>query len=101
MASERVTVTLPKEMLEEIDQRERNRSRFVQRAIGYELHRLRQEELRQSLDSPHPDTQEVAESGFYEWADQAHDGDDELTDSSAGRSVRWDEKHGGWIEEER
>jgi metal-responsive CopG/Arc/MetJ family transcriptional regulator len=29
MASERVTITLPKEMVQEIDGRERNRSRFV------------------------------------------------------------------------
>lgn len=97
MASERVTVTLPEEMVEEIDLRESNRSRFVQRAISHEFQRLREEELRQSLDNPHPDSREVAESGFREWAGQADVGDDELLDSSAGRGVRWQEER-GWVE---
>ena len=101
MASERVTVTIPEKKLEEIDLRARTRSRYVQRSIGHELERLRQEELLQSLDSPHPDSQEVAESGFYEWAGQAHDGDDELAATSAGTAIRWDEKDGGWVEEDR
>ena len=46
MASQRMTVTLPEEMVHEIDGHERNRSRFVQRAVARELERLRQEKLR-------------------------------------------------------
>ena len=70
MASERVTVTLPEEMVQEIDDREGNRSRFVQKAVARELERLRQEQLQRSLDNPHADTEGVAESGFREWAAQ-------------------------------
>ena len=97
MASERVTVTLPEEMVHEIDAPERNRSRFVQRAVARELERLRQEELRRSLDNPHTDSEAVAESGFSEWADLAVAGDRELLDAAAGKEVRWDSDR-GWVE---
>jgi post-segregation antitoxin (ccd killing protein) len=97
MASERVTITLPEEMVQEIDGRERNRSRFVQRAIARELERMRQEELRRSLDNPHSDSEAVAESGFSEWADLAAAGDQDLLDASAGKEVHWDADR-GWIE---
>ena len=97
MASERVTITLPEEMVQELDGRERNRSRFVQRAIARELERMRQEELRRSLDNPHSDSEVVAESGFSEWADLAAHDDQELLDASAGREVHWDSER-GWIE---
>lgn len=96
MASERVTITLPEELVQEIDERERNRSRFVQRAVARELDRLRQEELRRSLDNPHTDSEAVAESGFSEWADLADAGDQELLDASAGQEIRWSDD--GWIE---
>jgi hypothetical protein len=97
MASERVTITLPKEMVQEIDGRERNRSRFVQRAVASELERIRQQELQRSLDNPHSDSDVVAEAGFSEWADQAAAGDQELLDSTAGKEIRWDADR-GWIE---
>jgi len=100
MASERVTITLPQEMVQEIDGRERNRSRFVQRAIARELERMRQEELRRSLDNPHSDSEAVAESGFSEWADLAAPGDQDLLDASAGKEVRWDADR-GWIEADK
>jgi hypothetical protein len=96
MASERVTITLPKEIVQEIDGRERNRSRFVQRAVARELDRLRQEELARSLDNPHIDSEAVAESGFSEWADLTAEADDELLDASTGKEIRWD-ADGGWI----
>ena len=99
MASERVTITLPEEMVQEIDGRERNRSRFVQRAVARELERLRQQELRRSLDNPHADSETVAESGFSEWADLAAPGDQELLDNAAGKEIRWDANR-GWIETE-
>ena len=100
MASERLTVTLPEEMVHEIDGHERNRSRFVQRAVARELERLRQEKLRQSLDNPHIDSEVVAESGFSEWADLGAGRDQDLLDATAGKKVRWD-ADGGWIEEDR
>jgi Arc/MetJ-type ribon-helix-helix transcriptional regulator len=97
MASERVTITLPEEMVQEIDGRERNRSRFVQQAVARELERLRQQELQRSLDNPHTDSEAVAESGFSEWADLAAAGDQELLDTAAGKEIRWDADR-GWIE---
>jgi hypothetical protein len=99
MASERVTISLPEEMVQEIDGRERNRSRFVQRAIAGELERLRQQELQRSLDNPHTDSEVVAETGFSEWADQAAADDQELLDASSGKEIRWDADR-GWIKEE-
>lgn len=97
MASERMTVTLPEEMVHEIDGHERNRSRFVQRAVARELERLRQEKLRQSLDNPHTDSEILAESGFSEWADLGADTDQDLLDAEAGKKVRWDSDR-GWLE---
>jgi len=92
-----MTVTLPEEMVHEIDGYERNRSRFVQRAVARELERLRQEKLRQSLDNPHIDSEIVAESGFSEWADQGADTDQDLVDAEAGKKVSWDLDR-GWLE---
>jgi hypothetical protein len=92
-----MTVTLPQEMVREIDGHERNRSRFVQRAVAHELERLRQEKLQQSLDNPHADSEVVAESGFSEWADLGADGDQDLLDAAAGKRIRWDSSQ-GWIE---
>jgi hypothetical protein len=95
---ERVTVTLPHQLVEEIDQLERNRSRFVLEAVTRELERRRREHLRRSLDAPHPDSEEVAEAGLDDWADRlpAEDASD-LLDSSAGRPVRWRQGE-GWEE---
>ena len=39
--TERVTVTLPGEVVQEVDRREQNRSRFVLDAIRHELERRR------------------------------------------------------------
>ena len=49
MPHERITVTLPKDVIRDIDQQENNRSRFVLLAIKRELERRRREDLRQSL----------------------------------------------------
>ena len=99
MASERLTVTLPEEMVREIEEQERNRSRFVQRAVARELERLRQEKLQQSLDNPHADSDVVAEAGFSEWADLGAEADQDLLDTEAGTDVLWDSGH-GWVEVE-
>lgn len=39
--TERVTVTLPAEMIEHIDRFEKNRSRFIAKAVEHELARRR------------------------------------------------------------
>jgi hypothetical protein len=96
--TERVTVTLPGEVVREIDRMEKNRSRFVLQAVEHEIERRRREELRRSLENPHSESEEVAEVGFDEWArglpdEQAAD----LIDLSAGKPVRWVPGE-GWME---
>ncbi len=85
----RVTVTLPDEIVEEIDLRESNRSRFLTEAAVRELTRRRRQELRRSLEAAHPDGGQVAEAGLPAWAARARPGDETLLDPAAGRPVQW------------
>src|ERR1700689_1709620 len=95
---ERVTVTLPNDLVRDIDRREKNRSKFVAEAVRHELDRRRRAELRLSLQNPHPESAELAELGFEEWARGLPDEDTEaLVDSSAGRPIRWIPGE-GWVE---
>ena len=64
---ERVTVTLPQEVVRAIDGQERNRSKFILEAVRRELERRRREELRLSLENPHAESVELADEGFQEW----------------------------------
>ena len=64
---ERVTVTLNTGLLRDIDRWEKNRSRFVAEAVRRELERRERDELRKSLDNPHPESVELAEQGLEEW----------------------------------
>ena len=100
MASvERVTVTLPADLIRDIDRREKNRSRFVAEAVRRELDRRRRDELRRSLRNPHPESTELAEQGLEEWSGGLPEKDAEaLVDSSAGKAVRWVPGE-GWIED--
>ena len=98
MATERVTVTLPSHVVQDIDRVESNRSRFIVEAVRHELDRRRREELNRSLRKPHPDSTALVEAGFDEWAaglpdEQAAD----LVDMSGGRPVRWVAGE-GWVE---
>ena len=96
--TERVTVTLPAELVESIDRVERNRSRFIAEAVEHELSRRRREGLLKSLASPHPDGRELAETGIGDWVAGLPDSDEGLVDRSAGKPVRWIEGQ-GWVEE--
>lgn len=88
--TDRVTVTLPPEVVQEIDRRERNRSRFVLDAVKRELLRRRREELRRSLRTPHPDSARLAESGIGEWARGLPlEKTEDLVDLKKGTAVRW------------
>jgi hypothetical protein len=88
--NERVTVTLPADLVRDIDRIEKNRSRFIQQAARAELERRRRDLLQQSLHNPHPDTAEMAEAGFEEWASSLPEEDAEgLIDPRAGKEVRW------------
>ena len=96
--TERVTVTLPVELVESIDRLERNRSRFIAEAVEHELVRRRREGLFRSLKSPHPEATGLAETGLAEWGASLPAGDEGLVDVSAGKPVRWVEGQ-GWVEE--
>jgi hypothetical protein len=96
--TERVTVTLPIDLVEGIDRVERNRSRFITEAVEHELLRRRREGLLQSLQSPHPEAADLADAGLSEWAASLPSDDDGLVDRDAGKAVRWVEGQ-GWVEE--
>lgn len=95
--TERVTVTLPAELVQSIDRLEKNRSRFIAEAVEHELDRRRREGLRRSLEHPHPEAAELADAGLDEWAASLPE-DDGLVDMATGKPVRWVEGE-GWIEE--
>jgi hypothetical protein len=97
--TERVTVTLPAELVRSIDRLERNRSRFIAEAVQHELDRRRREGLRRSLEQPHPEAAELADAGLDEWAASLPD-DEGLVDMAAGKPVRWVDGE-GWVEEPR
>ena len=68
MASfERITVTLPAELLHDLDRRENNRSKFVAVAVRKELDFRRREELQRSLQHPHPESGALASAGLHDW----------------------------------
>ncbi len=95
---ERVTVTLPTDLVRDIDRREKNRSRFVADAVRHELDRRRRAELRRSLENPHPESVDLAEHGLDEWARSLPEEDaGALVDPGAGKSVSWVPEK-GWVE---
>lgn len=95
MSLSRVTVTLPEEVVAEMDRSAANRSRFVLEAITRELARRRRETLRLSLSSPHAESLAVAEAGIGAWGRSLHSGGAQrLLDPSRGRRLRWAEGKG-------
>jgi Arc/MetJ-type ribon-helix-helix transcriptional regulator len=98
-SAERVTVTLPADLVNDIDRREKNRSKFVVEAVRRELDRRRREDLRRSLQNPHSESSDLAEQGLEEWSRTLPEEDVEsLLDSGAGKPVRWVPGQ-GWIED--
>lgn len=95
----RVTVTLPPEVVREIDLRDRNRSRFILEAVEHELDNRRRQELLASIAEPHTQSEEVAEAGLDAWGDLAAPGDEDLLDPGTGTAVRWRPGE-GWVEVE-
>ena len=96
--TERVTVSLPPELIQDIDRRDKNRSKFMAEAIRNELARRRRDELRRSLDHPHPESAELAEQALEEWTQGLPDEEtDLLVDRNAGQPVRWIAGQ-GWLE---
>ncbi len=86
----RVTVTLPSQLVRDIDRLERNRSRFILEAVHRELQRRRRRELARSLRHPHAETAKLAEAGFEEWAKELPAEETaELVEPGSGRPIRW------------
>lgn len=94
---ERVTVTLPADLVDRIDQVERNRSRFIAQAVEHELAQRRRDALLQSVQNPHPETTDLINIGLSDWVSDLP-GDETLVDANAGTPVRWVEGQ-GWIKE--
>lgn len=97
--SERVTVTMPADLIAGIDRFERNRSRFIADAVRHELKRRRRQELLRSLEEPHPDSITTASLGLERWGKGLPSGDDDLLDPRGGVPLRWSEEQ-GWQEPE-
>ncbi len=96
--TERVTVTLPIDLVESIDRFERNRSRFIAEAVEHELERRRRDGLLRSLATPHAEAGELADTGLADWGASLPEGDEGLVDETAGKPVRWVDGQ-GWVEE--
>ena len=96
--NERVTVTIPEEVVRDIDRTERNRSKFILRAVKNELERNRKEELHRSLRAPHPESEQLAQAGIGDWMANLPEGDADLLDLGAGAGVCWVPGQ-GWTEE--
>ena len=91
-------MTLPAELVRDIDRLEKNRSKFIQEAARRELDRRRRARLGRSLRSPHPESAQLAEAGFAEWAASLPDEDAAgLVELGAGTEVRWVPGE-GWTE---
>jgi hypothetical protein len=96
--TERLTVTLPAEMLVSIDHFESNRSRFVTEAVRREIERRRRDEFRLSLENPHPETVAMAREPLADWVVGGGD-DADLVDPDGGTAIRW-VPDVGWVSEE-
>jgi hypothetical protein len=93
--AERVTVTMPAELVAGIDRIESNRSRFIAEAVRHELQRRQRLELLRSLEAPHADSAATAALGLADWAEALPEGDSDLLDPSAGEPVHW-RPESGW-----
>ena len=97
--AERVTVTMPAELVASIDRIERNRSRFIAEAVRHELQRRQRLALQDSLQSPHPDSLATAALGMPDWAVAQTDADNDLLDPEAGIPLAW-QPNTGWVNPE-
>lgn len=94
--STRVTITLPSEILTEIDQGDKNRSRYILEAVQREIARRRKEALEVSLTNPHPESQSIELIGLNDWFTEGDQEARELLDFEAGTPVRWVPET-GWV----
>jgi hypothetical protein len=97
MSAATVTIHLPPELLRAVDSQPIDRDAFVEQALRHELERQAREQLRASLETPHPESLDTAELGLADFA-QGLPADDAaaLCDLSSGTPVHWSEGR-GWI----
>lgn len=94
---DRVTVTLPSDLVRDIDRQEKNRSKFVAEAVRHELERRRRLEFRKSLQNPHPATIALANQPLTDWVALPEEDIEGMLDMSAGVAVEWVDGK-GWVE---
>jgi hypothetical protein len=83
-------VTLPAEILSDIDSAESNRSAFILEAVRRELARRRRLQLRKSLRNPHEESRTHAEAGYALWAGSLPEEEtSDLVDPATLAPVRW------------
>ncbi len=87
-------MTLPRELVADIDRRERNRSRFIREAVRREMERRKREAFRSSLSQPHEESAEAEELGLEEWLGTSGREADQLLDPDAGVDIRWKPEFG-------
>ena len=95
---EDVTVTLPNDVIHDMDRQTDDRTEFIAEAVRREIERRRTMEFLRSLENPHPDSMLAAELGFAEWSNGLPNEDTEaLASPTGGTEVSWmpDE---GWVE---
>lgn len=92
---QRISVSLPEELVNEIDRSAPDRDSFVAEAVKHELTRRQKDGLQASLEYPHAKTLLVAEAPLCEWpegvpADEWSD----VLDEDSGEEIRWVEGKG-------
>lgn len=100
MSHARVTITLPAEIVSAIEHEDHNRSRFVLQAVTRELDRIQREQLVKSLQAPHPESLELAETGFNAWASGLGEDASDLVNPGTGKAVQWSTDR-GWVDSKR
>jgi hypothetical protein len=97
---DRVTITLPRSLLNAIDQADNNRSGFLARAARRELKRRARRALREALDARpwSAEDQQLIEGGLQAWSRALPEDDaSAMLDLDAGKAVRW-VPGTGWVE---
>jgi len=93
-----VSIHMPAELLRAIEARAKDRDAFIQDALRRELARRIREDLRTSLENPHPESLEMETIGLDAFAQSLPlDDADALCDPSVGTPIRWVEGR-GWVD---
>ena len=94
---ERVTVTMPAELVASTDRYARNRSGFIAEAVRQDLKCRRRLELQRSLEQPHPESLATESLDLTAWGETLPAADSDLLDpnlASWQRASAWATLHG-------